>query len=148
MRYKNYYRKYRECPDCGKRSIDNKVYFRCKDGDCGYVEKQYIRVQKEEEEIRETIEDMVETCISTNTPLVRFSGSALLGGDICAGWYDPKTHRINVPRKASVLPRRQLTDTVCHECGHADSEATEKDLINAEENASKGWLEPVEHGPA
>ncbi|CAG8461165.1 16967_t:CDS:2 [Gigaspora margarita] len=70
------------------------------------------------------------SCLPTDTPPVEFPGSAYDSkvNSICAGWYIP--HVINIPRKAFTLPRKQLTDIVAHECGHADPEASEKDRKN------------------
>jgi len=37
----NFYPAYKECPECGKVSKNNKAYFECKDKiNCGYIEKQ------------------------------------------------------------------------------------------------------------
>ncbi|CAJ0756298.1 6186_t:CDS:2, partial [Entrophospora sp. SA101] len=66
------------------------TYFECKDPDCGYREKEFIKISKREKRIRPIIEEMVKCLLEDEEdietlPLVNFPELAGDSGGICAG---------------------------------------------------------------
>ncbi|CAJ0757624.1 2366_t:CDS:2 [Entrophospora sp. SA101] len=65
------------------------TYFECKDPDCGYREKEFIKISKREKRIRPIIEEMVKCLLEDEEdietlPLVNFPELAGDSGGICA----------------------------------------------------------------
>jgi len=64
----NFYPAYKDCSECGKSSKNNEAYFKCKDSNCGYIEKQWVRASKEEKNIRDKVKKMINYLLKNKTP--------------------------------------------------------------------------------
>jgi len=122
--------KYKDCPECGQKQevFQLTAYFVCKYEDCGYQEKEYIKINQREKEVQKVIEEMVNYLLINDeeylgtVPSIYYPEMALVDGDICAGWYQPSPHSISIPRKTFYLPNSDIVEVTSHETAHVPCE--------------------------